>query len=272
MRCIFCKQCSDNSRSVEHIIPESLGNIEHILPRGVVCDACNNYFSREVERPFLDSPFIAEARFRAALPSKRGNIPPVTGIHLQSLTAIQLFHSEDQPGYIVTPLRERDNAHWAKSITRADRGSLIIPSGEPANDRTSSRFIAKIGLEVLSQRLNKAEGGLDEVVDKLELEPLRRFARHGDNFSNWPMSVRRIYPPDFRFTDQSSQEDYEVMHEYMIHCTEGDEYHIVIAIFGAEYALNLGGPEIDGYMKWVHKNPNRSPLYPDRDLGSFTQR
>jgi hypothetical protein len=39
MRCIFCKCESAQNRSVEHIILEALGNIEHILRRVVVCDA-----------------------------------------------------------------------------------------------------------------------------------------------------------------------------------------------------------------------------------------
>jgi len=50
MRCLFCKCPSDDATSVEHIVPESLGNRRHILPRGAICDRCNNYFSREVER------------------------------------------------------------------------------------------------------------------------------------------------------------------------------------------------------------------------------
>ena len=36
MRCIFCKKDSSNSRSVEHIPPESLSNEEHTLPAGIV--------------------------------------------------------------------------------------------------------------------------------------------------------------------------------------------------------------------------------------------
>ncbi len=31
---------SDNSKSIEHIIPESLGNKSFILPLGFVCDKC----------------------------------------------------------------------------------------------------------------------------------------------------------------------------------------------------------------------------------------
>ncbi|MBO5921575.1 MAG: hypothetical protein J6Q48_04230, partial [Bacteroidaceae bacterium] len=47
MKCIFCKQESTNAKSVEHIIPETLGNKTFVLPLGMVCDQCNNYFSRK---------------------------------------------------------------------------------------------------------------------------------------------------------------------------------------------------------------------------------
>lgn len=62
MRCIFCKNDSGNSTSCEHIIPESLGNTTQILPPGVVCDKCNNYFSRKVEKPFLETQGIRDLR------------------------------------------------------------------------------------------------------------------------------------------------------------------------------------------------------------------
>jgi len=63
MRCLFCKCDSSSSRSVEHVIPESLGNHSLTLPPGVVCDNCNNYFSRKVEKPFLESGAVLLLRF-----------------------------------------------------------------------------------------------------------------------------------------------------------------------------------------------------------------
>ena len=54
----FCNKDSSTSRSVEHIIPESFGNTDHVLPVGVVCDACNQYFARKVERQILESPMF----------------------------------------------------------------------------------------------------------------------------------------------------------------------------------------------------------------------
>lgn len=82
MRCIFCKQDSAASVSVEHIVPESLGNTDHVLPIGVVCDRCNQYFARKVERELLDSPMFRLLRSDMAVPNKRGRIPnwlPVDG-------------------------------------------------------------------------------------------------------------------------------------------------------------------------------------------------
>ena len=49
MNCIFCKGDSSQSLSGEHVIPESLGNTEHILKAGIVCDQCNNYIASKVK-------------------------------------------------------------------------------------------------------------------------------------------------------------------------------------------------------------------------------
>src|SRR5262249_562875 len=41
-KCIYCLNTAGSFRSEEHIYPESLGNDEAILPKGFVCDTCNN--------------------------------------------------------------------------------------------------------------------------------------------------------------------------------------------------------------------------------------
>ena len=74
-RCIFCKSASGSFDSCEHIVPESLGNLEHILPPGIVCDKCNNYFSRKIEGPLLSTEFFRQARHRNGIPNKRKRIP-----------------------------------------------------------------------------------------------------------------------------------------------------------------------------------------------------
>lgn len=80
MSCIFCKDDTALSKSIEHTIPESLGNSQHTLARGIVCDRCNNYFAVKIEKPLLDSEYFTHVRFRNALPNKKGRIPPLEGI------------------------------------------------------------------------------------------------------------------------------------------------------------------------------------------------
>lgn len=75
MRCIFCKTDSGHSVSVEHIIPESLGNADHVLPRGTVCDGCNGYFARKIEGPLLMAPVFRQLRFGMQIANKRGRVP-----------------------------------------------------------------------------------------------------------------------------------------------------------------------------------------------------
>jgi hypothetical protein len=40
--CLFCRRSDGGFASVEHIIGETIGNDTIVLPRGVVCDRCNN--------------------------------------------------------------------------------------------------------------------------------------------------------------------------------------------------------------------------------------
>lgn len=80
MRCIFCKKDSSETKSIEHIIPESLGNKSFVLPRGYVCDKCNNYFAREIERPFLEQMNVQLLRFEESIPNKKNRIPTIKGL------------------------------------------------------------------------------------------------------------------------------------------------------------------------------------------------
>ncbi len=54
---------------------------------------------------------------------------------------------------------------------------------------------------------------------------------------------------------------YELLHEFTVLRTPSSEYYIVLAIFGVEFALNLGGRELDGYRIWLEEHAYASPLY-----------
>ena len=259
MRCIICKQASTSSRSVEHIIPESLGNTDHVLPPGVVCDGCNNYIARKIEKPLLDSVYFRERRFKADLPNKKKRIPSLDGVHMQSLTHIQLFKNFKDSAISIGAAPNADEAPWVHSLLNQKSGTLILPIGIKPDDYIVSRFIAKVGLEVLAFRLLNVPGGLDEIIDEPKIEKLRQYIRMGSPGKIWPYSFRSIYAPESIF--HSGSESYEVLHEFDILKTMQNEFYIVVVIFGYEYALNLGGREIDGYKRWLHTNKGKSPLY-----------
>jgi hypothetical protein len=178
MRCIFCKTTSDGCVSVEHIIPESLGNIEHLLPKG--WDTCNNYFAREVEKPFLDSLYGRTSQFEMRVPNKRGRIPAVRGLHALSRTEIELFHSLEDGLLSFAAADEKDATGLIKSIQSHSNGTFYLPTVfAPNADEITACFIGKVALEILALRCIDVEGANDEIVDKSELDDLRRFVRIG---------------------------------------------------------------------------------------------
>ena len=266
MRCIFCKLPSTTSRSKEHIIPESLGNIEHILPPGWVCDKCNNYLAREVEALFLNSWYGRNSRFEMRVPSKRKKVPPATGLHAQSHSKVDVY-VDKEGNYGICCAQGEDETHFAKRVTTDTHGTLYIPAANfPPRDYETSRFIGKVALEVLAHRCMDVPGWNDEVVDKSELNELRDYVRKGRPGFMWPINIRRIYPADFLFSDETYP-PHEILHEWDILSIpdksghEGAEFYAVIAIFGVEYAINLGGPELEGYQQWIIDNQNASFLH-----------
>lgn len=264
MRCIFCKSVSDACVSIEHIVPESLGNKEHVLPKGWVCDTCNNYFAREIEGPFLASLYGRSSRFQMVVSNKRNRIPSVTGFHAQSRTKIEMFYSHEDKTLSVGCANDHDESAWVSSIKAKKPGTLYIPTPDtPDANHVTARFIGKIALEVLAYSGKDIPEWNSEIVDKPEIDELRRYTRTGQPNMLWPVHVRRIYPAEKEFTTDEF-EPHQVLHEWMVLRASDAEYselYVVVAIFGIEYAINLGGPELNGYHKWMKENGNRSPLY-----------
>lgn len=268
MNCIFCKVDSTGSCSVEHIIPESLGNTDHVLPPGVVCDRCNAYFSTKVEKPLLETPYFRDLCYRGRIRNKQGNPPCVQGIHLQGLAPVYLIPDMDGNGASICTSREKDETRLVETIRELTQFTIIVPVPTEPDQQLLSRFLAKIAIESLALKFSDMAGGIREVEEKSELNPLREYARKGAPESSWPYHSRPLYPSDFLFVESES-EPYEVLHEWTFLYTKGGELYFVLALFGIEYAINMGGPYIDGYKQWLTEKSDNSPLYPNgiRDIG-----
>jgi hypothetical protein len=260
MRCIFCKKNSSNSKSVEHIIPESLGNIDHCLPIGIVCDTCNNYFGTKIEGPLLETPYFKNLRGRQSVPNKRGKCPPINGFLFGANIDIALY-SYKQGGLSIEAYHEKENSRLIKFLLDRNHEKFIIPHSFPQPDKVLlSRFLAKVSLEVLAHRLHPHNGWEDQVIDHPELDPLRNYARYGHGVEYWPFYEREIYSENKNF-----DEIWQVMHEFDLLYTEKQELYVIICIFGTEYSINMGAPEIEGYEMWLKEHAYVSPLYAEKN-------
>lgn len=245
--------------SVEHIVPESLGNVDHVLRPKWVCDTCNNYFAREVEQPFLDTHYGRSLRFRRRVPNKRGRYPRIEAYHLLSRNKLEMsFDNQEGLSVYATDLKNEET--WIPFISRSHGGRLFVPSPDRPNEgHITSRFIGKVGIEALAERCCDVEGCNDELVDHEGLDALRDYVRVGSKDACWPTNIRRIYPEDEMFSSPTGV-FFQVLHEWTLLYTPTNVLYAVIALFGLEFTINLGAPEIDGCAEWLEANNHRSPL------------
>lgn len=254
MKCIFCKNVSDNCISVEHIIPESLGNKEHVLPKGVVCDTCNNYFAVKIEKPLLELPYFRSTRFRNEIENKKGRPTLDKGI----MGGIVSVGKDERGLHIVT-----ENTSVAKGVIDGSIKHMILPfNSEPdRNDINVSKFLCKAALESLIYRVGPVQGWLDEITYHPQLDIVRNYVRYGSKPSIWEYHQRRIYQEgDEFFNENVSSETYEILHEFNFLYSDEGELFYVLVIMGIEFAVSLSSEEISGYRKWLIQNAGRAPL------------
>ncbi len=253
--CIFCKRRTQASRSVEHILAESFGNTEYVLPRGVVCDPCNNYFASSVEQPVLESDYFLQARFDGSVPNKRHRSPSINGVVLPQ------YHAEvsrDATGDLHVYVEEQATASLLNGRSRA----LMIPRMHRKPDPILfARFLGKTALETMAYKLLKnAPQILVDLLDCAALDPLRHYARYGSPQTlKWPYSERRIYAPDNPF-QRASGNTCDVLHEWRFLSTEEGELYFILVLFGIECAINVGGPDTEGYRRWLSAHEQTSAL------------
>ncbi len=254
MRCIFCGVDSSGSKSVEHIIPESLGNTTAILRKGIVCDKCNNYFSRKVEGPFLNSEAIRMIRQELELTNKRGKLitefafPRVRKEYVKQISEYE---------YLIYTKQNKNKKELAASVKEYQEYLQKTDEILFKPNINVSRLLAKMAVESFIFRCGSSDDVCEYVLNDEAFKQIRENTRIG-SAKIWPYSVRRIY---------SRNESYEgdpfssVNWEFDFLFLENGEVYFVIALHGIEYAINLADSQIEGYNEWLLKNNNKSPLY-----------
>ncbi|NAS89853.1 hypothetical protein C4E24_09030 [ANME-1 cluster archaeon AG-394-G21] len=166
--CIFCKTTDGNFSTVEHVIPESIGNETLLLPRGYVCNKCNNEISN-LEQDFVNSVPISAHRIFCGSVGKKGKFPSAkfSNVDLQknSPNAITMIYPAGAKS-IPKATELLDGSHLNWSLTKQFNPHVI------------ARVLFKMGLGIVA-----IDRGREEALHP-RYDPAREYILKGGHFSN----------------------------------------------------------------------------------------
>lgn len=138
--CLFCKSADNSFLSVEHIFPESLGNKEKILPKGVVCDRCNNEILSSLDAELLDFDPIKFLRTMNGVKSKKGKVP------ISSFKNIRIENPNEGTIYVDLQGSKNFQSHSSNRFDLKFQSNKKIDS---VRLKLLARSLYKIGLELI---------------------------------------------------------------------------------------------------------------------------
>ena len=189
MNCIFCGN-PVLKNSIEHIVPESMGNKTYILDLGSICEKCNNSFSN-FESKALSRGILALARSMSGFATKKGK--PAKGQSNQ-------ISFEGSHNYIENQIKIA-GLDESNIKTRNPDGSIEVDIKDfDKSEVPISKLLLKIGMESLFHSQRK-------VFYSTNLNDLKDYLNKKTN-SIWPFITISIRPFDFnsipRFQDKQN--------------------------------------------------------------------
>jgi hypothetical protein len=245
MICIFCDK-GNNAKSIEHIVPESLGNQDYIMPKHSVCDGCNTRFSKFEDKALTNTVLVME-RARKGVVTKKGN--NVKG-RVNELT-IEGNENFEKNIIVVQGL----NSENFTEDPQTKRGQLFIKSFDKSEVATS-KFLLKIGLESIYKSRK-------DILRKYDFTDLKNFLVLKSNV-NWPFVTTDYETSKFesvpRFTDKYKLNQIHCQLKYL-------EVDMEILLFKFKYGdipmtINL----LNRNLKWVREicaKDELAMLYPE---------
>lgn len=185
MNRLFCEKEGPYS-TVEHIVPESLGNKRLVLT-GIVCDHCQNYLGKEVEEYVLRRSPIGAWWVLAGVQTKHGKQPIFSfrqpdkdsgrfpDRHSANDDSVTFIGSEE--GDCLVEFDDKWVHNKVSEGTKTDFRLVLTPKML----HMMGRFLGKVGLEMLAR-------DHDEVARNSRYNSLRRFVRFGQPTGFlWPL-------------------------------------------------------------------------------------
>lgn len=254
MKCIFCNGSTNESKSVEHVIPESLGNTFYLLAKGVVCDKCNNYFSRKIEGPLLGMPFFLQIRHKLDIESKKGRIPSKRGFLIQPELAEIFFTKDNKKG----PGVELPDDAVRRKIEKRKRVPVFFAEFGlfDLNNPVLSKFLVKVGIEGLAFDVINADGDLDEVVNQKAFDLIKRYCRFPKTNEFWPYRIRQVQIP----LAESQNPLNNLIFRYTFIYTDAGQFFHQLYVHGVELTIDMVNPSLEHIDKWFQDNLGKSEV------------
>jgi hypothetical protein len=185
--CLYCKQSDGPFTSVEHVIPESLGNQDLgsnppiVLPIGVVCDTCNHGKLSYLDHALIDFSPISLMRTRYGVRSKSGALPSIKlgNARLRSLA----------PGDVLI------EPGSSKKAFQFDRGQGRFNMQLLSNRRMTPDYCRTITRALFKMTLGCMYLGHQRVALSERFDPVRRMILGLDTFHGYLGVVNKAKPP-----------------------------------------------------------------------------
>lgn len=232
-RCLFC--LGDGPfNTIEHIIPESLGN-DDLFIKGLVCDGCQRYLGTNIEKLVLEKTPFAFWRVFQGIKTKKRKLPSV------DLTppAKGILPARHHFGQYDIGFTAHDDLTVSIDVNTPQAGNMLLANNSyflvltPWHINIIGRFLGKMGLELLA--ISDPDKAFSEKFD-----PLRRYVREGVTSWVWPFYLGQYgeigdLKSEFRFSNGAWEQDI-FCYTYTLGITNKDEYF---------FAFNIG---IDLYL------------------------
>ena len=181
--CLFCNAYGPY-KTIEHIIPESLGNDDLVLSDDV-CDSCQSYFGKEVERFVLSKTPIAFWRTYLGIKTKKSELPSVD-LSLPKIRKGRLpnVHPESDDFGLKAYIDGSTEVTLESEVLRDDiisgkrnQLNLILT---PLVLQMMGRFLCKIGIELIC--LSDSN-----LARSAQFDQARNYARSPKPRELWPL-------------------------------------------------------------------------------------
>lgn len=236
---------------MEHVIPESLGNTEYVLEKGLVCDSCNNYFSIKIEGPLLEMPFFRQSRYKRNILSKKGKIPADKGFVIDPDLGQVLFAKNKQTGFGIEIPDERIRKSLKNEI------SVFVPEFDffDSDNSIVSKFLAKIAIEGLAFDVQNDNENIETIVNQPGFDPIKRYCRFANVGELWPYRIRRVSFPEVSDGTEASVRLKELIFEYEFIYLHPGYFLFQLYLLGIEFTIDMVNPTCEQVDAWFEANP-----------------